>query len=175
MLDRLNHVNIRHISSLIFLPLRSPLYSTNFPASSNLRKSLVFCARSLRCTDESLWCATISEAVVSSLETSVDRSMPANALESLKQAGPGPLRTSPCSYYLLKLVVGVRYWCAFCGAIHLGYVVFLAVGRDPGFFAYRQVHLYYRLCISRSVREDHHLARNRSRGIWGNLCDSFEA
>lgn len=37
----------------LIAPLRSPLISVNFVASSNFRKSFVFCANSLRCTVES--------------------------------------------------------------------------------------------------------------------------
>lgn len=49
----------------ICLPFKSPLISPSFPESSNFRKSFVFCARSFRCTVESRWYCTISEAVLS--------------------------------------------------------------------------------------------------------------
>ena len=55
------------------VPFSSPLISESFAESSSLRKSFVFCARSFRCTKESRWCATISEAVVSRDDTRVVR------------------------------------------------------------------------------------------------------
>lgn len=81
MFDMLYDVNHCAVSKwAIPIPFSNPLYSPSFPASSNLRKSLVFCARSLRCVRESRWCAMTSEAVESSFDTSVDKSMPAKAL-----------------------------------------------------------------------------------------------
>lgn len=46
----------------------------SFVASSSFLKSFVFCARSFRWTVESRWYATMSEAVLSRVETSVVRS-----------------------------------------------------------------------------------------------------
>ena len=48
-----------------YVPFSNPLISTSFAASSSFLKSLVFCARSFRCTVESLWYWTISDAVLS--------------------------------------------------------------------------------------------------------------
>lgn len=49
--------------------------SLSLLASSSFRKSLVFCARSFLCVRVSRWCATRSEATVSSCGMSVVRSM----------------------------------------------------------------------------------------------------
>lgn len=58
------------------VPLSNPLISPNLVASSNLRKSLVFCARSFLCTVESRWKVTISDAVLSRFETKEVKSRP---------------------------------------------------------------------------------------------------
>lgn len=57
------------------IPLSNDLISVSFPASSSFRKSLVFCARSLRWTSESRWWATRSEAAVSRVGMRLVRSM----------------------------------------------------------------------------------------------------
>lgn len=49
--------------------------SLSLLASSSFLKSLVFCARSFLCVSVSRWCATRSEATVSSCGMSVVRSM----------------------------------------------------------------------------------------------------
>jgi hypothetical protein len=40
---------------VIYLPFNKPLISPSFAESSSFLKSLVFCAKSFRCTVESRW------------------------------------------------------------------------------------------------------------------------
>lgn len=54
---------------------KSPLMSLSLLSSSSFLKSLVFCASSFLCVSVSLWCATRSEATVSSCGTREVRSM----------------------------------------------------------------------------------------------------
>ena len=56
-------------------PLSKPLNSVSLEASSSFLKSFVFCAKSFRETNASLWFVTMSEAVLSSSGTSLVRSM----------------------------------------------------------------------------------------------------
>ena len=56
-------------------PFSKPLNSVSLDASSSFLKSFVFCAKSFRETNASLWCVTMSEAVLSSSGTSLVRSM----------------------------------------------------------------------------------------------------
>lgn len=93
--------------------------SVSLLASSSLRKSFVFWARSLRCVSVSRWCATSSEATVSSWGMSVVRSM-SGAASAPSRAAAGPGRTSPGANCLLKLVVFfARARGAVCGLFWL--------------------------------------------------------
>ena len=85
----------------------NPLTSTSFDASSNLRKSFVFWARSLRWTAESRWYVIISEAVVSRVGTRDVRSISASTLVRLPHHDMRGRRTPPCCDGLLELVLGL--------------------------------------------------------------------
>ena len=61
-----------------------PLMSLSLLASSSFRKSLVFCAKSLRWVRVSRWWATRSEATVSSCGTRVVRSMSVSAVSAVR-------------------------------------------------------------------------------------------
>jgi hypothetical protein len=64
-----------------YVPLSKALISVSLLASSSFLKSFVFCARSFLCTVESRWYATISDAVLSRLETSAVKSRSRPGLE----------------------------------------------------------------------------------------------
>ena len=85
--------------------LSKPLISFNLLASSSFLKSFVFCAKSLRWVSVSLWCATRSEATVSSWGTSVVRSMSGLAVSALDCYLSAQTRTPPCAYRLPELVL----------------------------------------------------------------------
>jgi len=76
MLRRLSVIPTQKEVGQSIIPFNSALTSTSFAASSNFLKSFVFCARSFRCTVESRWYCTISEAVLSRLGIIEVRSIP---------------------------------------------------------------------------------------------------
>jgi hypothetical protein len=75
-------------------PFRRPLISPNLAESSSFLKSFVFCARSLRCTVESRWYVTISDAVLSRFVTNDVRSISANVSGNAEHFGLGSIYSS---------------------------------------------------------------------------------
>jgi hypothetical protein len=66
---------VQHACQYWVLHFKSALISLSLLASSSFLKSLVFWARSFLCVSVSLWCATMSEATVSSCGMRVVRSI----------------------------------------------------------------------------------------------------
>jgi len=79
--------------------------SLSLLASSSFLKSFVFCARSFLCVRVSRWCATRSEATVSSCGMSEVRSMSgASSAYMCRLVPQRAVHTSPCADSLLELV-----------------------------------------------------------------------
>jgi len=94
--------------------LRIALISFSLLASSSLRKSLVFWARSLRWVRVSLWCATRSEATVSSCGTRLVRSMSASAVSATKCF---------CWLYNVLRHAPIAFWNLFSSALSPSFLV----------------------------------------------------